>query len=43
MKNRTKIKLLLASGLTTLMLMSLALAENMLRVSYTEDPKTADA
>ena len=38
-----KMKLLLASGLTSLMLMSPALAENMLRVSYPEDPKTADA
>ncbi|MFD2172586.1 ABC transporter substrate-binding protein [Rhodobacter lacus] len=38
-----KMKLLLASGLASLMLMSPALAENMLRISNTEDPKTADA
>jgi peptide/nickel transport system substrate-binding protein/oligopeptide transport system substrate-binding protein len=37
-----KMKLLLATGLTSLVLMSPALAENMLRVSYPEDPKTAD-
>lgn len=42
MTNKTKVKLLLASGLASLMLMSPALAENMLRVSYPEDPKTAD-
>lgn len=33
MTNKTKVKLLLASGLASLMLMSPALAENMLRVS----------
>ncbi|MCB1408819.1 peptide/nickel transport system substrate-binding protein/oligopeptide transport system substrate-binding protein [Defluviimonas denitrificans] len=38
----TRTKLLLASGLASLMLMSPAFAENMLRVSYSEDPKTAD-
>lgn len=42
MISKTKVKLLLASGLASLMLMSPALAENMLRVSYSEDPKTAD-
>jgi ABC-type transport system substrate-binding protein len=40
---KTKMKLLLASGLTSLMLMSPAFAESMLRISYPEDPKTADA
>ena len=42
MISKTKVKLLLASGLASLMLMSPVLAENMLRVSYSEDPKTAD-
>lgn len=38
-----KIKLLLAAAITSLALISPALAENMLRISYPEDPKTADA
>lgn len=38
-----KLNLLLATGLTSLMLLSPALAENMLRVSYLDDPKSADA
>lgn len=38
-----KVKLLLASGLASLMLLSPAVAETMLRVAYPEDPKTADA
>lgn len=38
-----KMKLLLASCLVGLTMFSPVLAENMLRVSYTEDPKTADA
>lgn len=38
-----KLNLLLATGLTSLMLLSPAFAENMLRVSYSEDPKSADA
>jgi peptide/nickel transport system substrate-binding protein/oligopeptide transport system substrate-binding protein len=37
-----KAKLLLASGLASLALLSPALAEQLLRVSYPEDPKTAD-
>lgn len=37
-----RMKLLLATGLTSILLFSPALAENMLRVSYPEDPKTAD-
>ncbi|MEZ5797717.1 MAG: ABC transporter substrate-binding protein [Paracoccaceae bacterium] len=37
-----KMKLLLATGLAGLVLASPALAENMLRISYPEDPKTAD-
>ncbi|AWD22171.1 ABC transporter substrate-binding protein [Fuscovulum blasticum] len=40
MKN--KMKLLLASGLASLVLMTPGLAEQMLRISYPEDPKTAD-
>ncbi|WP_226341184.1 ABC transporter substrate-binding protein [Gemmobacter serpentinus] len=35
-------KLLIASALTSLAMLSPAVAENMLRVSYSEDPKTAD-
>ena len=38
-----KIRLLLATAVTSLILISPALAENMLRISYPEDPKTADA
>ena len=37
-----KMNLLLATALTSLLLMSPALAENTLRISYPEDPKTAD-
>ncbi len=40
MKNR--FRLLIASGLASLLLLSPALAEQMLRISYPEDPKTAD-
>lgn len=39
---KQKVRLLLASGLASLALLSPAFADQMLRVSYTEDPKTAD-
>ncbi|MGB4828036.1 MAG: ABC transporter substrate-binding protein [Paracoccaceae bacterium] len=40
MKN--KVKLFLASGLASLLLLSPAFADQMLRISYPEDPKTVD-